>query len=191
MSFLFGGRTGRDKRLDQQFEARFDPLIKQQGENAGFAGEEARGTLGKADAAIDPSLKFWDRILSGDRNALTTLLGPEIDSIGERSAAEQRSLSEFGARGGRRSERMGEISDRANSDFERLLLSLRPQAAGEMSGLAQLLYGTGIAQLNASTGASGNALQSLLGSRSQNLQERGMRYNAVGNLFNTTVGALI
>ena len=111
-------------------------------------------------------------MLGGDRSAQTSLLGPELDAISERDAADRSSTLEFAPRGTALTSRLGELGTKTTGDINRNFLSVRPQAADKLSELVQLLFGAGTSLFNASTGTSGNALQALLGNKSDNTRNR-------------------
>src|SRR4051812_19009432 len=123
---LFGGRTGREQRQDREYESAFNPLIAQQTANSREASALSHDTLHRGDSALNPALDFWSQAASGDTGALQRLLGPQMDQIAEADSGRARSLSEFGARGGRRSEMMGGLSDDESNQINKLLLGLRP-----------------------------------------------------------------
>lgn len=188
---IFGGRTKRDARLDAGFEKAFDPLISQQSSNAGYAAGEARGSLGKASELLSPAADFWKAVSSGDKGKIQALVAPQMQQLEEGSAARQRAAAEFAPRGGRRTERLNNLSDDEAKTFHSYVLGLKPEAMSQLTNLAQLLFGAGTSELGASTGAGNSGLQALLGGRGLNLQERGMRYDAAGRLVNTLIGAFV
>lgn len=183
MGILFGGKNKEEKQRQAEFDNVFKPLIAQQTATSAFATNLAKDTLGQAHATVKEPLDFWSKLLAGDQAAAMEVFGPEMDSIGGQSASTQRQLAEFSPRGGRRTEMLGALSDEEARQINQLILGLKPQAADKIAEIAQLLFGTGISELNAGTGASGNALQSLLGSRSLDLQAQGQRMNFLSNLL--------
>jgi hypothetical protein len=182
VSLLGRHSSGGSSQPQSQTNSQMQPLIDLQTANARTAGDMSRASFGRADAALAGPLDFWTKAASGDTNALQRLLGPELDQVAEADAGRARSVSEFGARGGRRSEMMGAMGDDESNAINRLMLGMRPQAMGELGNIAQLLSGTGVSQMNASTGASGNALQSLLQNRSLDLQQSGQHQQALAGL---------
>lgn len=139
--------------------------------------------LGKASSTIDKPLDFWTTLLKGDRTASSAMLGPTLDGISDRDAATKSAFSQFAPRGSTMGARLGELSQGTTSDVNRAFLDLRPQAADQLGQLAQLLFGVGTNLFNSSTGASGNALQALLGQRSGNQQSQALRQQGNQNIF--------
>lgn len=172
MPQLFGGKTKEQKAQDKTFSASFDPLIKQQSDASKFALDKAKPLLDEGTSTLKGPLDYWKTLLSGDRGGIASLLGPELDAIGGRDAAARSSFSQFAPRGTSMGSRLGELNQTTQGDINRNFLSARPQAAEQLSQLAQLLFGTGTGLFNASTGASGNSLQALLGNKSDNTANR-------------------
>lgn len=133
--------------------------------------------------ALKGPLNYWKTLAGGDRNAITQLLGPELDSISERSAASRTAVSQFAPRGTAMANRLGDISEGENRDINQSILGARPEANSQLSQLAQLIFGVGTNMQNAATGSSGQALNALLGYRSGNLQSQQLRQQGLGNLF--------
>lgn len=183
MGSLFGGKTNAEAQRTQQFDAQFQPLIQQQTAASQYAMGQAQPLLGRASSAIEGPLSFWTTLLNGDRGAMSSLLGPELDGISERDSVARRAISQFGPRGSGMSARLGELGEGTARDINTAFLNLRPQAADQVGNLAQLLFGVGTNLFNASTGTSGNTLQSLLGRESANQQDRALRQQGNGNIF--------
>lgn len=172
---MFGGRTSRERQQDAQFQQQFQPLIQQQTQASQTALGKAVPLLDSAISNVQKPIDYWSTLLSGDRGAMSALLGPELDAISARDAANRNAIFQFSPRGTAMSSRLGELDRNTASDINRSFLQVRPQAAQQLADLAQLLFGSGTALFNASTGASGNALGNLLQNRQLNLSERGMR----------------
>lgn len=183
MSSLFGGKTKSEKAAETAFQGKFDPLIAQQTSASKSALDSALPLLGKGSSAIEGPLNFWSTLLKGDRTASSAMLGPTLDSIGNKDAAGKAAFSQFAPRGSSMGARLGELSQGTASDVNHAFLDLQPQAADQMGQLAQLLFGVGTNLFNSSTGASGNALQALLGQRSGNQQSQLMRMQGNQNIF--------
>jgi hypothetical protein len=194
MGALFGGRTGREKRLDSEFAAAFNPLIQSQTAHSNQAFDWAGSDRAKAEGALNLPLDFWTKAASGDRGTLMQLYAPELDTISKQTGERRQATSEFAPRGGRRSEMLGDLTDAETSQLNQILLGLRPMANEQLAQVAQLLFGVGQGELNASTGAGSSALQALLGNRGLNLQERQIRQSGnagLGSLAGGLLGQLI
>lgn len=177
MSALFGGRTGREKRQDTEFESAFKPLITQQASNSAYASGEAKDSLGGFKETIKGPMDYWQTLLGGDEQAIMELLGPESSAIETAYGNQAKSNAQFNPRGG------GEVTQNSQLQTEKLktlgdmILKLRPEAANQLSSIASLFANLGLGELSASTGASSSGISGLLQNRGINLNERQMRVN--------------
>jgi hypothetical protein len=190
LSTLFGGKTKTEKAQEQQFNTQFQPLITQQTGASKSALDFALPTLKQGTDTLQGPLSYFKTLAGGDRTAISQLLGPQLDSIAARDAQQRQNFSQFANRGSMMGNRLGELSQATNSDINNSFLTARSGANDQLTNIAQLLYGTGISGLNASTGASGNALQALLGYRSGNLQGQQLRQNMLGQTL-SGIGSLV
>jgi hypothetical protein len=188
LAALFGGKTKGEKANEASFQGKFDPLIAQQTGASKSALDFALPLLKQGTDTLQGPISYWGKLAGGDRNAISQLFGPELDSISQRDAAQRQNFSQFAPRGTMMNNRLGALDQGTISDINRLFLSARPQANDQLANLAQLLYGTGISGLNASTGASGNALGALLNYRSGNLQSQQLRQAGNQNIFKLAQG---
>lgn len=138
------------------------PLIQQQSDASKFNLSQAQTDLPAARAALQGPLAFWKGILSGDRNSMSSVLGPENDVIAGRDALATRNLSEFAPRGGRRTLMLGDKPFQTATDYNRTLLSLRPQAADKQVTIGQILAQLGLGESSAATGAANSGISGAL-----------------------------
>ena len=183
MSTLFGGKTKSEKANEASFQGKFDPLIAQQTGAGKSALDFALLLLKRGTDTLQGPINYFKTLAGGDRTALSQLFGPELDAISQRDAANRQNISEFAPRGTTAGNRLGEMSEGTTSDINKLFLTARPEANSQLMQIAQLLFGTGISGMNASTGASGNALQALLNYRSGNLESQQLRQQGNQNIF--------
>jgi len=139
--------------------------------------------LSQGTSTLQGPLNYFKTLAGGDRTAISQLLGPQLDTIAQGDAQARQNFSQFARRGSMMENRLGEQSQATTSDINRMFLSARPEANSQLSDIAQLLFGTGISGLNASTGASGNALGALLNYRSGNQQSQALRQQGNSNIF--------
>lgn len=178
---LFGliGAKKQSSAINKQTQA-ISPLIQQQADSSKWSLSQAQTDIPAARAALKGPLDFWNKILSGDRNAMSSVLGPENDTIAARDALATRNLSEFAPRGGRRTLMLGDQPFQTATDYNKTLLSLRPQAAGQVTSLGQILAQLGLGEQSASTGAGNSAIGGAM--NLANLTNQGAGgYNTVGN----------
>lgn len=183
MGSLFGGKTKSEKAAEQSFQGKFDPLIAQQTAASQGAMARANPLLDQSNSTLSGPLNFWNTMASGNRGAMSKLLGPELDAVGERDAANKQAFSQFAPRGSSMGQRLGEQSQGTTSDINRMFLNLRPEAMDKMTELSQLLFGEGSTLFNAATGTAGNTLGNLLQNRGLNQQSQQMRQAGNSNIF--------
>ncbi len=188
---LFGliGAKKQASAMNKQTAA-ISPLIQSQADASRFSLDQAKTDLPAARAALKGPLDFWNNILSGNRNAMSSVLGPENDVIAGRDALATRNLSEFAPRGGRRTLMLGEQPFTTATDYNKTLLALRPQAAGQVTGLGQILAQLGLGEQGAGTGAGSSAIQGGLGLANLANQGAGGGYNALGGAIGQALLAL-
>lgn len=175
MGVLFGGRTGRERRLDTANEQQYNQHLTQLTALAQEAAGRGRGFLDQGGANLAPVLQFYNRLAGGNRGDIQQLLAPQIDSAAEADNQNLAALYQFGARGSRRADRIGSFNQGTQDSLIRTQLQARTAANDQLSNLSQLLFGLGQGLYNTGTGASGNALGNVLNNRGLNLQERGVR----------------
>jgi hypothetical protein len=154
MGFLFGHHK-KDPNTNLT-SANLNALAGQQAAYGKAAGDKGSATADKGQAAIDKVLNHFLTILSGDRDAATAELAPEVGAISDKYDAAKRLVSEFSPRGGGRTEALGDAEARKASDITNLISDERTKAADAVTGLGEFETGTGIQEL--ATGA-GNYTQ--------------------------------
>lgn len=100
--------------------------------------------LSKGAAAFDPAVNYWSKILSGDRGEINTLLGPEISRISQNYEGAAKAGSQFAPAGGGRSQLLAEMPFQRGRDISSLVAGLRPQAAQQLSTIANQLSALGL-----------------------------------------------
>lgn len=183
MGALFGGKTKSEKKNEATFDAKFQPLVDQQTAASKSALDFAKPLLSQGSDTLAGPLNYFKTLAGGDRTAISQLLGPQMDAIAQRDQAQRQNVSQFAPRGSLMDNKLGELSQGSQSDINRMMLDARGGANDQLTNIAQLLFGTGISGLNASTGAGGNALQALLGYRSGNQQSQALRQQGNSNIF--------
>lgn len=167
-----------------------DPLIQQQATASKFNLEGAKTDLPAARSALQGPLAFWKGILSGDRGAMSSVLGPENDVIAGRDALATRNLSEFAPRGGRRTLMLGDQPFQTATDYNRSLLSLRPQAADKQVTIGQILAQLGLGESSAATGAANSGINGALQQQGLDLSRSQSTSQAMSGL-GEGIGALL
>lgn len=166
------------------------PLIQQQTDASKFNLEGAKTDLPAARSALQGPLAFWKGILSGNRNEMSSVLGPENDVIAGRDALATRNLSEFAPRGGRRTLMLADKPFTTATDYNRSLLSLRPQAADKQVSIGQILASLGLGESSAATGAANSGISGALQQQGLDLSRSQSTSQAMGGL-GEGIGALL
>lgn len=146
------------------------PLINAQADASKWALDQAKIDIPKARETLGGPLAFWNKILSGDRNAAMSVAGPSADQLAGQTAAANRTQAEFAPRGGRRTLMLGDQPLSTTTSLNQGLLSLRPTAAGETKSIGQILAQLGLGEVNAGTSANASAISGQLASNAQATQ---------------------
>jgi hypothetical protein len=86
--------------------------------------------------------------------------------------------------------RLGDQPFTTATDYNRTLLGVRPQAAGQVTGLGQILAQLGLGEQSAGTGAGSSAIQGGLGVAS--LANQGGAASAAGmNTLGNSIGQIL
>lgn len=135
------------------------PLINAQADASKWSLDQAKIDIPKARETLGGPLAFWNKILSGDRNAAMGVAGPSADQLAAQTAAANRTQSEFAPRGGRRSLMLGEKPIETVTSLNRGLLELKPRAAEETKSIGQILAQLGLGEADNATAAGASAIQ--------------------------------
>lgn len=89
---------------------------------------------------------YWSKILGGDKQAMTEAIAPESEALSDQYAAASRAAETSGPRGGYRAATMANLPFAKARDIGDLYQKLRPQAASQLTGIAQALSQLGLGQ---------------------------------------------
>lgn len=179
---LIGGLLGKKAaQPNSQESALSDQLLK----TSQDAAQRGGTLLDTSTGALNPALNYWTNILSGNRNAATYAMQPEINTANQQFANARNQVSTYAPMGGGRSAIMAQLPFQQSSLISNIITQARPQAA---QNLAQT--GLGIGNLGSQLyGTASNAGNSLL---NYGLAQRQQAYNfgsgtaqGVGNLLNS------
>lgn len=118
------------------------------------------GSLGLP--AVGSALDYWNKILSGDRTAMSTALGPEISQAGRDSANAFDTASEFAPRGGARTSVLANIPYDNAGKVTSMFQTLRPAAADQVKGIGLALSDLSNTSLGGSSSAASGAANNYL-----------------------------
>lgn len=108
----------------------------------------AQNLIGMGSAAYQPVLNYWSSILSGNRNAVTSAMGPEISRIGQGYNAAANTSAALNPRGGPSTSFLSELPFTQQRDVTSLLQQARPTAATNLFNTGQGITQTGSNLLN-------------------------------------------
>lgn len=112
--------------------------------------------------AAKPTLQYYNTLLTGDRDAMTEFLGPEVSAINEAYSAPLRSISELGPRGGGTATAVGNLQEGQARAVGDLFGKVRPMAAQQLGALSGV-FG------NVAEGFSGQTTKALEGAGQMDL----------------------
>lgn len=144
----------------------------------GYAGQ-GMDTFGKALSTLDPSVSYWNAILSGDPKALTAATAPTANALSSIYSGATNTASMDTPAGGYRSASLAALPQSYASQVGNYLLNLQPTAANALNtiagtqagiGAGQGQLGLGVGQLGlGQSGLGANIQQSALASLLQKL----------------------
>lgn len=185
----FGGQSNAEKQNDL--------LIKQNNQQLSQTATSAANRGAKAfkffKQSTKPAMDFWTTLLSGDRNAITQFLSPELSNISNN--AKNSTMQLWNApRGGGKISAQTDIMNNADTQYNNLFSSVRPQAAGQLANLGgmfgNLSLGEGGLGVNALSGSSNNLFG--LNQEQQRIREqKNAAWGAIGQGVGGIAGSLL
>lgn len=104
----------------------------------------ASSFLQRGSDTLAPSIDYWSKILSGDRQAINEAIGPETTRIAQNYEGAKTAATQFAPMGGGRSQLLAELPFRRGQDISALVANLRPEAAQQLSTIANQLSQLGL-----------------------------------------------
>lgn len=166
MGNVFGGGQSKAQETNTNSQTL---IAQQQAGNAGFAADQAKATLPKADAALGGASDFWNAILKGSGSKFDQFVAPTKEAINESFDAARKTISEFGPRGGGVNSAEADLSNKQASSLSSLVFGAQGEAANSLTNLGSIYGQLGNSELGISTGA-GSAASGTLGSVNAQLQ---------------------
>lgn len=179
---LIGAHKASKAAKEQQ--AAINPLIQSQSDASKWSLDQAKIDIPKARETLGGPLAFWNKILSGDRNAAISVAGPSADLLAGQTAAANRTQAEFSPRGGRRTLMLGSAPMETTTALNHGLLELRPRAAEETKSIGQILAQLGLGEAGNATAAGSSAISGQLGASNlalQSAEQSGAALRQVGS----------
>lgn len=154
-----------------------------QSETIKFGLEQAKGTLPEARTALEDPLKFFKSLLTGDRNALSGVLGPDISTLTQNYETASRSTNEFAPRGGGATAANEESRFKEAGDIQNLFSSARLQGAQGEAGVAQMLAQLGLGEIGVSSSTAGNLAGSLQAQQDSSNAAKAQAGKSIGEII--------
>ncbi len=138
--------------------------------------QQGKAVLPQALSSLGASEDFNRTLLGGDRDAMMSLLGPQLNAIGQQGRSQQQSFAQLMPRGGYATDRLGSLSTNTQGQINDALLNYRPAAAQSLANIGGQ-YGSLASGLLGGSGASNSsALSALLSGRGQDLNAYLQKY---------------
>src|SRR6266478_3258935 len=124
--FLLGGLFGGGQPKQSAEEK---ALAKSQKEAVDVGVGGAKEDIPAARKALQDPLKFFQALLTGDRNTVMDVLGPEIKTLTAQYETAARSTEEFAPRGGGRTAVLEELPSKKAGDIATMVGGARREGA--------------------------------------------------------------
>jgi len=168
------------------------PQFLQQGANQFNSGQ---GILNQGVGNVNAATGFFSPLLNGNRAQMTNMLAPEIGQINQANQQKMNEIATLDPRGGGRNSALVQQEFAPLEQTNQLLQTIRPQAAGQMGALGQLLaqiggqqQQQGLSQYGLGLECNNQLLQTLLGRRGQNVTESGQNKQLASSLTGDVIG---
>jgi len=143
---------------------------------------QGQNTLGAGVNALAQPFDYWSAILSGDKNALAKAIGPTVGAVDKQFEAASRGASQNMARGGARDAQLAELPFQKAGKISDAILSLQPQAAQQLTGLASILTQLGLSQEQLAATFESILTSGQLTRRQQNNDENAATMKLIGDI---------
>lgn len=182
----FGGQNQNEKAND----AAIKQNTAQLGNVATDAGNRSQKAFKFFKQSTKPALDYWSTLLSGDRTALSGLLGPEIGQIGHNFDNAKQNLWNS-PRGGGKISSLASLENNEMTQMNNLFTQARPQAASQLAGLGGLFGNLSLGESGQQVNALGGSSQNLFGLNKEQQAVRDQRnqaFGAIGSGVGTAAG---
>jgi len=128
----FGGQNSQQKSNDSAIGG----LNNQLSDIASTAGGRSNKAFKFFKQSAKPAVDYYKTLLSGDKNAVTELLSPELTQIGTIFGNVKHNIGEFGPRGGGSNSAVNNLESQQAITTSNLFTGVRPQAAQQLGSLS-------------------------------------------------------
>lgn len=144
--------------------------------------EQGRDVFGGGIQAFQQPFDYYSKILSGDRNATAAYLAPQTKMIDDQFAAATKASEQNMPMGGYRSQRLADLPFEKAGIVSQGILNAQPQAAQQLSQMAQTLASLGLNQQQIAAALLSMTGQHQLGVRGQDVAEGGQWKQMLGDI---------
>lgn len=174
---LVGSKLGGPSSQQKKAMSSADLLNQQLAANAGEEAKLGGQWAGMATPALQSSLDYWQKLLSGDRTAMSSALGPEIQQYSQGQQNALTNLSQFAPRSGARATMIGEMPFQQAQTVGNMFASLRPQAAQQVGALGSTLGSMATSAYGGSNAGASGAANNYM---NMVMMQEAMRQNRLG-----------
>lgn len=156
-----------------------------------FGLSQAETTLPQATSVLQQPLKFFQALLTGDRQAIMSAIQPSVDTLTSQYETGKRANQEFAPRGGGATAANQQTPFAEAKDISSLVFGAEQQGAQGVADIGSMLANLGTSELGAGmSGASAGA--SLAENQRQfNTQTQQQQQQAVGGAIGSLLGLLM
>ena len=104
---------------------------------------QGQNLLDLSGKTFNPVVDYWANILSGNRGAMTSVLAPEIQRIGEGYRTAARTSAALNPRGGPSASYLADLPFQQQRDVSSLMQTMRPAAASNLLETGRTISSTG------------------------------------------------
>ena len=151
-SSIIGAVTNRPSSTDKALAAQNLANSQQAAAQSKQLFSSGTGDISTARSLLADPTKYWQTLLSGNMNAITSYLSPEINTIMGQYDSAKKSISEFSPRGGGRSAAMANAGFTSAGQIGNLVAKARPTAANQLTSIADIYKTLGLTETGQSTG---------------------------------------
>lgn len=154
-----------------------------------FGLSQGEATIPQATQGLTSSMNFFQQLLNGNQNALSSVLGPDINTLTSQYETAERSSSEFAPRGGGATAANEEAKFTEAGQIQNLFSSARTTGAQGVTEISQLLAQLGLGEIGEGTSGASTLASQLFSQQQNQQQQTAAAGQAVGSLIALLVAA--
>lgn len=184
-----GGLFGLFSGGDDKNEKKLDTLTSQLDANTAEKRARATQTYDRGMSIFDELNKYYGDIFSGDRDAMTNAISPQIGRVSDQYDSAYKAIAQNAPRGGGRNSALIGLRSNQARDIGDLYAGTRKEAAGELESLMGQLFGLSDKSDASSLGTLGSQLDLVLQQLSSNRQAQSQLGQALGTIIAAKIKA--